>query len=405
MTSLIYSPFLLTISMIGLILFSIVIVQKKDNFFRVVFNKSILQKTADYKTNFSILVIPLYFFIVLFSCWQTTEDYGYFMERLRIKLPFLVLPFAFLGMPKFNQKQVNNLLYFLLIILSVTSIGIGINYMLHFEEINMLLSKGHPMPTPRNHIRFSLLLATGIVGGLYLIIQKYYLKCVAERYLIIVLTFFLFIFIHVLSVKSGILCLYFALGILGLRYIYNSKKYLLGSGLLLTLLIIPIIAFLTIPSLNQKISYMFYDYQKYLEGEGGQYADAGRIVSLKAGYEIFREHPVFGVGAGNLKQELKQLYAKKYADYVKPIMPHNQFLFVLASTGLFSFFFFLVAFFVPFFYRKVYHNFFFLGFYMIFFAAFMLEHTIENALGAGTFIFFLLLMLNAEEHLLKEKII
>lgn len=394
--ALIFSPFLLTVSMIGLLLVAFINTEVKDGTTSWSFNTAPFLKLKEYKKYLPFLVIPLYFLIVLFSFWQNTGASDYFVERLRIKLPFLILPFVFLGLPPFSKKEINGLLYFLLILLVLTCIGIGVNYLLNFEAINDMLSRGKPMPTPRNHIRFSLLTATGIIGGIYLISQKYFWKYNWERYLISACTLFLILFIHILSVKSGLLCLYFALGILALRYIFKSGNIFIGIGLIAGILLIPFIAYKTIPSLKSKIDYTLWDLGKYREGAGGGYGDAGRITSLKVGVELFQTNPVFGVGVGNIRSKVDQIYAEKYPDYTQPIMPHSQFLYVLAAMGIVGLLLFLIAFFVPLFYNRAYHDLFFLGFYMIFLMAFLLEHTIENQLGVASFSFFLLLFLNKQ---------
>ena len=358
------------------------------------FNKGLGIKLTDWKRNASFLVVFFYFLIVLFGIWQVEGDYTYLLERLRIKLPFIALPIAFLGLAHFSDRQIKGLLYFLLVFISLTGMGICINYLFNYESINEMLSRGKPMPTPRNHIRYSLLVGVTIIGGLYLIKEQYFYKKTKERYFLIGLTIFLFLFIHILSVKSGILCLYVALVILCLQYIFLSKKYLFGLAIMVGLLSLPIIAYKTVPSFNQKLNYMNYDLKKYLAGEGEEYADSGRITSLKVGWELFVKAPIFGVGAGNLKKEVHLIYHKKYPDYVQPILPHNQFLFVLAGSGLFGLFFFTIAVFLPLFYSKNYRHFFFLGLYSIFIMALILEHTIENAEGVGIFSFFILLFLN-----------
>ena len=391
--SLVFSPFLLTVSMIGLLVFGLV-KEDQEGAKKFLFNKELGMKLTDWKTNAAFLSITFYFFIVLFGIWQVEGDYNYLLERLRIKLPFIALPIAFLGLLRFDDRQIKGILYFLLIFITLTGIGISINYLLNYELINEMLSRGKPMPTPRNHIRYSLLVGVSIIGGIYLIKEQYFFKNSRERYLIIILTIFLFLYIHILSVKSGILCLYVALGILSLQYIYLSKKYLFGFLLITGLISLPVIAFVTIPSFQHKLTYMHYDLKKYLAGEGEQYSDSGRLTSLKVGWELFVNAPVFGVGAGNLKKEVNLIYQQKYPDYVQPISPHDQFLYVLAGSGLFGFFFFLLAVFVPLFYHKNYRHFFFLGLYTIFLMALILEHTLESAEGVGIFSFFILLFLN-----------
>ena len=358
------------------------------------FNKEIFTKIKQYNIAAPFLAISLYFFIVLISGWQTDGDWIYWLERMRIKLPFIALPIAFLGLDKFSDRAVKGLLYFLLIFMTVISVGVGINYGLNFDEINSLISRGKPMPVPRNHIRFSILMSVAIIGGIYLIFSKFYFKSQKEKKWIKGISAFLFLFIHILSVKTGIVCLYVALGILSLRYIYTSKKYLTGLLGIMGLISIPLIAFFTIPSFQQKITYTHYDLKQHLAGNGGQYADSGRIISLKVGWEIFSESPILGAGVGNLKRKVIQKYKTKYPNYPESLLPHNQFIYTLAATGIFGFSLFLVAIFFPLFYKKNYRNPFFLGCYCLFFTAFLLEHTIENAVGVGTFSFFLLLMLN-----------
>jgi len=400
--SLVFSPFLLTISMIGLLLLGLVeISEDKERFQKLQFNKDLWFKLTNWKRYAPFLVISLYFFIVLFSMWQVDGDYTYLLERLRIKLPFIALPIAFLGLPHFSDRQIKGLLYFLLGFMALTGIGISINYFLNYDLINEMLSRGKPMPTPRNHIRYSLLVGVSIIGGIFLIKEQFFLKHPKERYLIIGLTLFLFFYIHILSVKSGILCLYVALGILCLQYIFISKKYLFGFIIMAGLVSLPVVAFRTIPSFKHKLTYMHYDLQQYFAGKGEQYSDSGRLTSLKVGWELFTNAPVFGVGAGNIKKEVHLIYQKKYPDYVKPILPHNQFLFVLAGSGLFGFILFLIAVFIPLFYDRAYQHFFFLGLYTIFLMALILEHTLENAAGVGIFSFFILLWLN---HLLGTRI-
>ena len=394
MVSLLFSPFLLTVSMLGLLLLGILNWDYNNIKQTIGFNKKLPTLLLQYKSYYSILIFSFYFLIVLLSAWQTEGTWQPWLERIRIKLPFIALPIAFLGLPRFGDREVKGLLYFLLLFLTAVGIGVSINYGLNFEEINNQISRGKPMPVPRNHIRFSILVSVGIIGGIHLIYQQYFHKNKIEKAVIKAMTIFLFLFIHVLSVKTGILCLYTALGVLCLRYIYSSRKYLMGVLLIIGMISIPVISYLAIPSFKQKMRYMHYDLTQYAAGNGEIYADAGRLTSLKVGWEIFKSSPIFGVGAGNLRAVVNQKYKQNHPEYVEPLTPHSQFIYVLAGMGLFGFSFFMVALFFPLFYKKAYKNTFFLGAYCIFITAFVVEHTIENAVGVGTFTFFLLLLLN-----------
>lgn len=362
-----------------------------------------------------------------------TEDWDYWSNRLLMKLPFLVLPIIFCGLPKLSQRDYWGLLYFLVFALTLTCIGIGLNYGLHFEEINTIMQQGRPMPTPRNHIRFSLILALGVVAAFLLYQVRFYFKYQWESKILLAAAIFLFLMIHLLSVRSGLAALYLAIFILAIRYVWQTGRYGVGLAVGLGLLLIPIIAYHSIPSFQAKVAYVRYEFWIRENNLSGNYSDLWRIISLRMGMEIGNESPIVGVGAGNLRQEVKARYAAQYPEMEQIRMPHNQLISVYAGTGLVGLSVFLFAFFYPFFSPKVKSRKsvarsqevrkenqasaipldistprpttyglqtsqdkafnLFLAFHVIVFASFMVENTIENSIGVGFYAFYLLLSL------------
>lgn len=393
-TSLVYSPFALSVAMFCIVGISVFHLGWRGDKVWVSFNpewRALFKRVFENK---AFLAVTLFFFLVLFS-GLFSEDMDFWIRRVKTKLPFLMLPFAFAGVKPLSEKQYLGLYYYLVFLLLLTCIAIGINYALHFEEINLLLKKGQPMPTPRNHIRFSLTLALGIIAGGVLYKKGYYLKYVWERHLILGATLFLFFFIHLLSVRSGLAVLYAALIILSLRYVYITRRYWVGLGGIVLICLAPIIAFYTIPSFYAKIDYMIYDrWMRVHDQPAEQYSDAGRLASLSIGLEIGNAHPIVGVGIGDLKNEVYQKYALYYPAVSEPKMPHNQLVYVYAGTGIIGLLGFVFAFFYPIYYQKNYRDTIFLAFNIIVFISFMAENTIENSMGAGFYAFFLLLGLN-----------
>ena len=335
-------------------------------------------------------VFGLHFVIVLLGAWSV-QDLDFWQERLRIKLPFLVLPLAFFFMPKFSLRQYLGLLYLLVIVLSLTSLGILINYNLHFEEIQLLIKQGQSMPMPTNHIRFSLLLAIGIIAAGYLYTQGYYWKKEQERQWIAGMGLFLFVFIHVLSVRSGIAALYLAIFVLGLRYAWVSKRYWLGLAVIAALCALPILGYFLLPSFKMKVDYALYDLRMRQSGQGTMLSDSERMTTLKAGWNIFKAAPLLGVGAGNLDQAVAFQYQAHFPNAARVMMPHNQFLYVAAGSGLVGLVLFCIAIFVPLFYGRNYQDWLFLGSYVVIFASLLVEATLENAMGVALSCFFLLM--------------
>ena len=51
---------------------------------------------------------------------------------------------------------------------------------------------------------------------------------------------------------------------------------------------------------------MLWDVHLYQWDKGATYSDSERLISLSVGLDIVKDHPIFGVGAGNLRQEVKK---------------------------------------------------------------------------------------------------
>jgi len=331
----------------------------------------------------------------LFSVWGL-EDPAYWIERLRVKLAFLALPLTFIGMRRLRPREIDGLLYFFVALLALSCLVVVVNYGLHFAAINAALERGQPMPTPRNHIRFSVLAATAVVAGIHLIVTGYYWRRRWEQKLLIALTVFLFLGVHVLSVRTGLVALYGALFALANLYLLRARAYRTWIATLLGLLLLPLAAYFLVPSLQTRIDYMRYDLFMHRRGAGENYADSGRIASLRVGYEIWRAAPLLGAGAGGLRPEVHRRFAAQYPGYPNPLMPHNQWLYVAAGTGLLGLIGFAAAFTFPLLYRQHWRYPPLLGLYAIVFVLFAVEHTIENSMGAGYVAFFIPLLLNRQ---------
>jgi O-antigen ligase len=393
MVGLVYSPFLLSVAMFslaGLCFFSFEI-GKGEARFR--WNTNFWRSLGQYPRHLVFLVPSLLFFMVLFSYFQA-EDMGYWWERMRIKVPFLAIGMLFMVLPRMTARELDGLFLFLVFMMTVTSIGVGINYLLNYQEIIALMKEGQPIPTPRNHIRFSITLAFSILAGIILIRKHFSLRYSWERKVLIGATAFLFLMIHFLSVRTGMLVLYAGLFALTLQIVIENRKWWLLLAVTMGLSALPVIGYYAIPSFQTKINYMRWDWMQFQEGKGAEYADSGRLSSLIVGWELWKQHPVLGVGMGNLRNAVEKEYTERFPAFEQPHMPHNQFLFIAAGSGGIGLAAFIFGFFYPLFYKQNYRHPYLLAFYAIITTAFMLEHTVENSIGVGFVCFFLFLMLN-----------
>lgn len=317
-----------------------------------------------------------------------SEDARYWLRLVQTRLPFLVLPWTFANHPPFSDKQLKSVLYLFVWFITAVCIAVGINFLLHYDAIVEGLGRGNPVPVPRSHVRFSLILATSILSGAWLWQQKFWLKTAWERHFLGGAVVFLFVFIHILSVRSGLFSLYAAMFFAAIWYIWKSRRWMTGLAVLGLMAGGLWTAVATIPSLKMRVAYMKWDWGRFQhEDDGHLYSDAGRWISLRSGWELWRENPVLGVGAGDLLTETNRMTAQLYPSYAEdPKLPHNQFLFIMASTGILGILLSLIAFFYPWYHER--NNFLYLGLQMMALASFLIECTLENAIGVAWFLFY-----------------
>jgi len=336
-----------------------------------------------------LLVVP-----AVSGLWS--EDQRYWLERVRVRLPFLVLPWAFANLPPLGKHRYRLLLYILVWILTVLCVGVVVNFFLHRPEIMQAMYEGRPMPVPRNHIRFSLMVATAVLAGAWLWQQRFVWRQAWERTALGLAVLFLFGSAHFLAVRSGLLALYAALLFLGVRWAWYQRRW--GTVLVATAVAGAVFwgAVRTIPSLKQKWEYTVYDWQQYRQGKGAIYSDSERWVSLQTGWLIWKKSPWIGVGAGDLPAETEHVLAEHFPhNRSTPKLPHNQFLYLLAGTGLLGLGLSLCAFLYPIFAYRGGQALFF-AFQVMVFASFLVEYTIETAMGVAWYLFFTLWLMRGE---------
>jgi len=341
-----------------------------------------------------LVALVLVFFVYLVSGLNSTDDKGFLLERIRLKLPFLAMPIAFtVFRNKISAQQFFSLLYLFLLLVFVTAITITFSFYKNITDVLRLYSEGRVIETPFSHIRYSLMAAFAILAGLYLFKRKFYLRYPFERWLILAASLFLIYFLHLLAVRSGIVALYLCGIYMIFYFIFRIKNFRLALILVALIIVIPITAYLAVPTVKLKINYMKFDLEQlFLFKNAKGLSDAGRVMSVEKGLEIFQEHWLTGVGIGDLKVEMKKKLdeAPENPNYL--LLPHNQFLFVAAGTGIFGLIIFCAAVFLPLFCRRCIRNWLFMCFHIMMISSFFTEATVEEQMGTAFYIIFSLLL-------------
>jgi O-antigen ligase len=380
-----FSSFRLVISLgvIGLIVFGLLAFNIKETF------KAYISRPAFY--------LNVLFFLVILLSFFNSEDKHHWLTFLQIKLPFLFLPLAFCSFSFFDRAFFNKILFAFACIMTISAIGVMINYAANYEYITRWVSGGGIIPTPFSHIRYTLLL----VFAFFCFIWLWEEKVLVKSWLLLIPAVFIFVVIHILSSRSGWVALYVGLLFYLITYVVRYRKYLIGAVMLVTLVLAPILFYQFIPSFHNKVGYMRWNIERYQLGEVDDMSDAMRITSWRSGVKIIEEHPYTGVGVGDLLDESKkasrELFPKIKNDEDRK-MPHNEFIWIWAATGIFGLIGYCVAFLFPFISGMRARNWLFAILFIIFLSAFMTEPALEEQIGSTFYLLFLLIFLTHFTH-------
>ncbi|MFT6810847.1 MAG: O-antigen ligase [Saprospiraceae bacterium] len=287
----------------------------------------------------SLVAWPLIWLLVLFSGWNN-QDSDLWQSNLFLKSPFLFMPFAFAALPKLSRRYIYDLHLWLLVVISITSIPILINYIVNYSAIMQGLSQGQAIYMPIHHVLYSMIMSYAIISNIYILLARKNINK-AFRNVITAAVIVLIVIQHILAVRTGIVVLYLSFFILILLLGKKSKDIII-SFVMISL--IGIASIKLIPSLKQRISYMQYDLEKFQKGEGRNYADSERIYSLQSGIQIWKSSPLLGVGYGDILDEMNMTGINKY--------PHSQFIFTLTGAGIIGLILLLAGLLIPYFNYK-----------------------------------------------------
>jgi hypothetical protein len=348
----------------------------------------ILQTWARYLSRPAYYVNVVFFLVILLS-GINSENKAQWLTFLQIKIPFLILPIAFCAFDFFDRAFISKILLAFVTCMMVSAICVLCHYAMHYSEITQRIASGGIVPVPFSHIRYTLLLVFAFFSLLWLWEQW-------SNKLLIIPAFFIFIAIHVLSSRSGWLALYTGLVFYMIVYIYRQRKFMLGMGMLAGIVALPFLLYQLIPSFHDKVDFMRYNVNQYREGHIDNLSDAMRFASWYTGVEIIKRHTLTGTGAGDLMDVSKSVSRELFPNITNDgdrKMPHNQFLWIWAATGVFGFIAYCFAFLYPFITQLKYRNWLFVILYIIFLTSFLTEYSLEEQIGSTFYLVFLLIFL------------
>ncbi|MFZ4796094.1 MAG: O-antigen ligase family protein [Bacteroidia bacterium] len=373
-----YFRALLSIAMIGFTLVGLLSAKPKDWIKNLVNNKALLALVISF-----LVVIPS----VLYS-----NNLKYFGLRVQILIPFLVMPFAYAQMDKITDKNKKLIINTFILGVVITAIQALVFYFNNQEEVNQAYLESRVMPTMvGHHPTFSLMCAFSIYLLYYLFKNEN--KNITKS-IIIILAVFLIVFLHIFSVRAGLFSFYGLVLLVIYEQIILKKQYILSLSILALCAVIAVFTFKYSPTVRNKLTNTQNDINNYKNGGSANDQSLGsRMISYKNAIEITQNSSWFlGCGLGDIEDLNNQIFEEKYPDVTKKIIPHNQFLYYMASVGILGLLVFVASFYFP--ALTDFKNLNLLAHYLVISMAFLIEAFLTTQLGVAYTIIFILLFVN-----------
>ena len=278
-------------------------------------------------------VFALYFVLYLISIVYA-GDLSEWWKLTHLKLHFLILPLIFALLQPVTRKEYMLIVLCMIITAIWSSIWVQVAYYSQFDLLSKHLGYGGSLPTPINHIRYSVVIALSFLLCLAFAIENWRIKFSWERWAYGLSAGYLFL-LHSYSCCSfwagfGV-CRNLILLVFYARKLSVWKQIALAALIIIT----PFIAYKTIPGFQLKVNYTLYDLGQYKAGEGEDYSDSERWQSWRAGLEVGNKQPFFGTGTGTFRPKMESYY-KEVLKKDTWTRPHNQWINVFTIFGLFG---------------------------------------------------------------------
>jgi O-antigen ligase len=311
------------------------------------------------------------------------------------------MPFAYAQMDEIPEKRKKIVINTFILGVLITTIQALIFYYNNQAEVNQAYLESRVMPTMvGHHPTFSLMCAFSI----YLLYNSFKNESVLfNKSIIIFITIFLIIFLHIFSVRAGLFSFYGLVLLVFYEQILLKKQYVLSVSIFALCVIVAVLTFQFSPTVRNKLTNTQKDIDNYKNGGSVNDQSLGtRMISYKNAIEITKNSSwILGCGLGDIEDLNNQIFAEKYPDMTKKIIPHNQFLFYLASIGMIGLLIFIASFYFPI--ISYLQNLNLLAHYLVISVAFLIEAFLTTQLGvAYTIIFMLLFVNNTKTGLHKE---
>lgn len=279
--------------------------------------------------NYLLAILVLFLPVLLSGYWSI--DKNNWWGSLSVKLPLLTMMLG-LSSAQLSLKRWEQIVWIFLFLVSAGCCWSLLQYSTEIQEA-YLQAKTLPTPADNDHIRFSWLVTIAILLALRCLFSE---KKKIARYLLVSVIVFLVAYLHILAAKTGLVCLYAGCLIYFLYTVIIRRKWKAAVYIVVIASAMASVCYYTMPTLRNRVQYVLYDFSHYSKGNMMPgYGDASRWLSMRAGYEIMAQHPVTGVGFGDLRNEVDQWHRSNHPSSLlsERFLPANEWLVYGAGSG------------------------------------------------------------------------
>ena len=298
-------------------------------------------------------VMFLFFGAVVVSVFLSS-DFKQALKFLDSRIALFYLPLT-IGTLHLSKQFRNTLLLLFAILTTVmcaVCLGYGLDRSQFFEKPEFLYNDALTQVLGQQSIYIALLVNLSIyIFGYFLFFKK-----VKYKVALVLGMLFLFAMSYLLASRIMMGTLFVVCAGFCFYYILQRKKYVQGVALLAALFAGGLLIYQLFPqTMNRfkELTYTQFDYQSMgkeshynMEVTADQWNGANlRMAAWRCGWELFKQHPIFGVHIGDKKTKLFEMYAQKGFQFgiENNKNVHSNFLDILYSLGLIGFALFLTG--------------------------------------------------------------
>ena len=320
------------------------------------FLNSLSDKWRILKQRKEIILIICFFFLNLIST-LFSKNLQEGVEMLGIRVSLVFIPFA-IGSIYIRKILKERLIFAFAFATSCAAVGIlifGVWRAAHFHDLSLLYNDNLSDIINLQSIYFAMMVNLAIFSFMYLVITKTFFN----KYIFIPVLIILFIVHFLLASRIAIIILYSSILVFSAVFIFRKKLIIQGLSILVGLIVGMFLLFNFFPkTINRfkELTYTKFDFKSMgkeshynMELTADQWNGANlRLAVWQCAWTVIENNMFFGTGLGDKMDELKKQYAVKGFTYgIKSNRnPHNNYLDVWVSMGLFGFIIFLMGFFI-----------------------------------------------------------